>query len=67
MGLTNCIDESEDAKDKIGAESTMSYFSEGLKLDLEKASLFVPLELFQAPSIGEITKQGFVNGWKQAG
>jgi DCN1-like protein 1/2 len=65
--LTTCTGEGQDPKDKIGVESSMSYFSEGLKVNLEDASLFIPLELFQAPSIGEITRKGFVDGWRQAG
>lgn len=45
-------------------ESTMSYLSEKLKVSLENAELFVVMELVQAPSIGEITRSGFVDGWK---
>lgn len=45
-------------------ESTMSYVSEKLNVSLENAELFVVMELVQAPSIGEITRAGFVDGWK---
>jgi DCN1-like protein 1/2 len=45
----------------------MAYFENELKIGLEDASLFVALEKFKAPSIGEITRAGFVEGWKQSG
>jgi len=57
---------SDDPKDAIGVESSMSYLQD-LNVNLENASLFVALELFQAPSIGEITRKGFVEGWKNSG
>lgn len=44
----------------------MSYLS-GLGANLENASLFVALDLVQASSIGEITRSGFVEGWKATG
>ena len=44
----------------------MSYFSTHLNANLENAELFVVLELLQAPSIGEVTRKGFVEGWKDA-
>jgi DCN1-like protein 1/2 len=47
-------------------ESTMTYISEKLKVNLENAELFVVLDLVQAPSVGEITRTGFVEGWKNA-
>ncbi|SPO03061.1 related to SCRO protein [Cephalotrichum gorgonifer] len=56
----------EDPKDSIGVESSMAYLGKELKVNLEDASLFVALEMFQAPSIGEITRAGFVEGWKKA-
>jgi DCN1-like protein 1/2 len=42
----------------------MSYLSEKLNVSLENAELFVVMELVQAPSVGEITRRGFVDGWK---
>ncbi|KFH48433.1 Defective in cullin neddylation protein-like protein [Hapsidospora chrysogenum ATCC 11550] len=43
----------------------MSYLQDKLKVSLENAELFVVLEIVQAPSVGEITRAGFVDGWKQ--
>ena len=48
-------------------ESTMQYLSNDLKVSLENAELFVVLELVQAPSVGEITRKGYVDGWKVTG
>ncbi|KAI1361590.1 DUF298-domain-containing protein [Xylaria arbuscula] len=62
-GLRN---EKEDSKDTLGAESAMGYL-QSLGVGLEDASLFLVVELIQAPSIGEISRAGFVNGWKEAG
>ncbi|KAI1827397.1 DUF298-domain-containing protein [Xylaria intraflava] len=59
-------DEREDAKDTLGANSTMRYL-QSIGVGLEDASLFLAIELLQAPSIGEITRTGFLNGWKEAG
>lgn len=46
-------------------QSTMDYL-EKINVSLENVELFVALEIVQAPTIGEITKQGFVEGWKKA-
>jgi DCN1-like protein 1/2 len=50
----------------LGAESSMNYL-QSVGIDLEDASVFIAVELLQAPSIGEITREGFVKGWKEAG
>ncbi|KAI1773651.1 DUF298-domain-containing protein [Hypoxylon cercidicola] len=55
--------EAEDPKDILGADSSMTYL-QGIGVDLEGASLFLAMELVQAPTIGEITREGFVKGWK---
>lgn len=41
-------------------------YLEKINVSLENVELFVALEIVQAPTIGEITKQGFVEGWKKA-
>ncbi|KAK6448955.1 hypothetical protein FP744_10005205 [Trichoderma asperellum] len=60
-------DDENDEKDKLELESTMGYLSEKLNVSLENAELFVVLELVQAPSVGEITRAGFIDGWKASG
>ncbi|CEJ91827.1 hypothetical protein VHEMI07514 [[Torrubiella] hemipterigena] len=57
-------DAAKDEKDKMELESTMEYLQSHLKINLENAELFVAIYLVQAPSIGEITLRGFVDGWK---
>jgi DCN1-like protein 1/2 len=44
----------------------MRYF-EDLGIDLESVEFLVPMEIVQAPALGEITKDGFVEGWKTIG
>lgn len=39
----------------------------GLGVSIENAGLFVALELLQAPSLGEVTRKGFVDGWRSTG
>lgn len=41
----------------------MGYLT-SLGLNPESGEVFVALELVQAPSLGEITRKGFVDGWK---
>ncbi|CAK7231218.1 Scaffold-type E3 ligase [Sporothrix eucalyptigena] len=57
---------SEDGKDDLGVESTMKYLA-ALGLNPESGEVFTALELVQAPSLGEITRKGFVDGWKTTG
>ena len=64
--LTLCTDDKTDEKDKMELDSTMGYLSEKLQVSLENAELFVVLELVQAPTVGEITRRGFVDGWMMA-
>ncbi|KAF2962971.1 hypothetical protein GQX73_g10604 [Xylaria multiplex] len=58
--------EREDGKDTLGADSAMGYL-QSIGVGLEDASLFLAVELLQAPSIGEIPRAGFVCGWGEAG
>ena len=49
--------------DKIGIEGSMRYLSDlGVKLD-EVVVLAILTEL-GAPTMGEFTREGFVNGWQ---
>lgn len=60
-------DNSRDDKDKMELESTMTYLDSKLDVNLENAELFIALEILQAPSVGEITRRGFVDGWRATG
>ncbi|XPS69892.1 Scaffold-type E3 ligase [Ascochyta lentis] len=48
--------------DAIGVEGTMSYLPQ-LEVDLEGMESLAALEIIQAPTMGEISREGFVNGW----
>jgi hypothetical protein len=50
--------------DAIGVEGTMSYLQE-LEVDLEGMESLAVLEIIQAPTMGEISRDGFVNGWQE--
>jgi DCN1-like protein 1/2 len=63
--LTRDTDSRNDEKDTIGVDGTMAYLTD-LGVDLENASVLIPVEIIQAPTLGEITKQEFIDGWKKA-
>ncbi|KAF3770420.1 DUF298-domain-containing protein [Cryphonectria parasitica EP155] len=53
-----------DTRDVLSTETTLEYLQQNLGVDVENAEMFVAMELVQAPAMGEITRQGFVDGWK---
>lgn len=60
-------DDANDPKDVLELESSMNYLTEKLGVNMENVELFVALEIVQAPMLGEITRKGYVDGWKIAG
>jgi DCN1-like protein 1/2 len=50
--------------DAIGTEGTMKYF-EDIKVDLEDLDSFAAHEIVQASAMGELNREGFVNGWEK--
>lgn len=56
-----------DVPNTVGTDGVMKYLMSDLKLNIENAEMLIPLEIIQAPSIGEMTKEAFVNGWKATG
>lgn len=60
------LESGEDTQDELSAESAMSY-AMALGVDPEKAGIFALMELLQAPSLGTITRTGFIEGWKTTG
>lgn len=42
----------------------MSYLQQ-LDVDLEGMESLAALEIVQAPTMGEISREGFVNGWQE--
>lgn len=64
MATNGCalLDNAVEEPDKIGVEGSMKYLGDlGVKLD-EAAVLAVLTEL-NAPTMGEFTREGFINGW----
>lgn len=49
-------------KDTIGVEGTMQYLGE-IDVPLDDITSLAFHELVQAPTMGEITRKGFVEGW----
>lgn len=42
----------------------MKYFQE-IDVDVEGLESLAALELVQAPTMGEMSREGFVNGWQE--
>lgn len=60
----NLLDNAKGEPDTIGVEGSMRYLSDlGLSLD-EPVVLAILTEL-NAPTMGELTREGFVDGWKR--
>ncbi|KAL1875744.1 hypothetical protein VTK73DRAFT_9865 [Phialemonium thermophilum] len=56
-------DPSQDEKDVIGVDSMMAYLT-SLGVNPESCEIFVVLEIVQAAGFGQITRKGYINGWK---
>jgi hypothetical protein len=56
-----------DEKDQLGIDTTMTYLTSKLNVNIENAELLLALEIVQAPTVGVITKKGYVDGWKSTG
>ncbi|KAA8648133.1 DCN1 family protein [Aspergillus tanneri] len=52
--------------DGIGIEGAMKYFGD-LQVQLDEVTCLGIAELLQSPSMGEFTREGFLNGWRSAG
>lgn len=57
---------STDEKDTVGVDGAMTYLTD-LGVNIENAEMLVVLEIIQAPYVGELSKQGFVDGWTAIG
>jgi hypothetical protein len=55
-------DDAANSPDSIGPDGAMSYF-EKLGVDIEGMEALAVMELIQAPTMGEIGREGFVEGW----
>lgn len=55
-------DDAANSPDVIGPDGSMAYF-EKLGVDVEGLEVLAVLEVIQAPTMGEISRDGFVDGW----
>jgi len=58
--------EPSDEEGVATVNGTMRYLNE-LGVNLENAEILVALEIIQAPALGEMSKEAFVDGWKKIG
>jgi hypothetical protein len=49
-------------KNSVGVNGTMSYL-EAIGVDTEGLDFLVVSEIIQSPAMGEMERDGFVNGW----
>lgn len=64
--LTKGTDEPEENPDSIGIEGAMKYLGD-IQVQLDEVSCLAIAELLQSPSMGEFTREGFLNGWRSTG
>ncbi|KAL1797926.1 60S ribosomal eL32 domain-containing protein [Alternaria dauci] len=66
--LNKLFDRYQDAsvpdKDIVGVEGTMRYFEE-IGVDAEGLEALAALEIVQAPTMGEMSRDGFTKGWTE--
>src|SRR6266480_7629074 len=63
--LIAVTDPAEDEPDMLGVSSTMRYLQDlGVNIEHDDITPLILMEALQAPSFGEITKEGFVTGWR---
>lgn len=66
--LTKIFDKYREANttepDTIGAEGTMQYFGD-TDVNVEGLESLAVLELVQAPTMGEMSREGFIKGWQE--
>jgi hypothetical protein len=63
--ISTNIDEQNDEKDTVGVAGVMKYCTD-LGVDTDNASFFVLQEAVLMPALGEMTKEQFIAGWKEA-
>ncbi|QDS77141.1 hypothetical protein FKW77_001282 [Venturia effusa] len=59
-------DQPKTSPDAITIEGSTKYF-EAIGVDLEGVDSFIVSEIVQCPSMGEITRDGFTDGWAELG
>ncbi|GES66533.1 DUF298 domain protein [Aspergillus terreus] len=68
--LNKIFDSYRDAPDEnpdgIGIEGAMKYLGD-IQVQLDEVACLGIAELLQSPSMGEFTREGFLNGWRRVG
>jgi DCN1-like protein 1/2 len=59
-------DDPRGSPDTISITGSMAYFT-AIGAELDDIACLIASEIVQCPSMGEITRDGFVNGWKDLG
>ncbi|KAI2039172.1 Scaffold-type E3 ligase [Ophidiomyces ophidiicola] len=59
-------DSPTDNPDGIGIDGAMKYLAD-IKVNLDEVACLAISELLRSPSMGEFTRQGFIDGWKDLG
>lgn len=59
-------DDAEENPDGIGTEGAMKFLGD-IQVQLDEVACLGIAELLKSPSMGEFTREGFVNGWKAVG
>ncbi|KAI9718099.1 MAG: hypothetical protein M1812_004357 [Candelaria pacifica] len=57
-------DQPKDSPDTIGIEGAMKYL-QALGINLDEVSVLVISEALQSPTMGEFTREGYLNGWQR--
>ena len=57
-------DATTDDVDSVGMDGSIKYFND-LKVKLDEVTVLAILTLLEAPTLGELTRDGFVSGWKK--
>ncbi|KAF9736940.1 hypothetical protein PMIN01_04719 [Paraphaeosphaeria minitans] len=60
--LFDSLRDDKNSPDTVGPEGAMGYF-EKLGVDLEGMDALAVMEVIQAPTMGELGREGFVEGW----
>ncbi|KAJ5313474.1 uncharacterized protein N7443_000358 [Penicillium atrosanguineum] len=58
-------DDPQDSPDGIGIDGAMTFLNT-IEVQLDEVACLAVLEMCQSPSMGEFTRDGFIDGWKNA-
>ena len=56
------LESPQDAPDAVGIDGVIKYFGH-LEVSLDEPAVLAVSQVLQAPGMGELTRQGFIEGW----